>query len=402
MTKIRILIFALTIAVVLSIGTLVFFYAKGYRLDTDTNKISPNGLLVIKSSPDGAQVYVNGELKTATDATIPLIPGTYDVSVKKEGFISWNKRLVIEKEIVTEASAHLFKTAPSLSAITFSGIKTVIPSRDLTKIGYSVVGNGAETENQGLWIVENVNLPLGFSRDPKRITDGNLSDSTWAWSPDGREILLTTSRGSYLLDTSTFTSQAQRVNVTVTKFEILEGWEEEAEKKDKSQIDKLPEELVEIFENDVSSAVFSPDEEMVVYTASSSATLEKDLIQQLPGSSTQKEQRSIKPGKTYVYDLKEDKNFLIEEGDGELIIEGGFANGAVRRISWYPSSRHLVLAEENKITIVDHDGTNRQEVYTGSYITPHAYPTLSLDRLIVLTNLGANDSPPNLYSLSLK
>jgi hypothetical protein len=157
MTKIRILIFALTLAVVFSVGTIVFLYAKGYRLDSETKKFSPNGLLVIKSTPDGAQVFINGELKTATDATIPLIPDTYDVSVKKEGFLTWNKRLVIEKEVVTEASAHLFKTAPSLSAITFSGIETVIPSRDLTKISYSVIGNGTDTENEGLWVMENVN-----------------------------------------------------------------------------------------------------------------------------------------------------------------------------------------------------------------------------------------------------
>src|SRR4030042_6361491 len=136
MTKIRMFIFAITIAIVFVVGTLIFLYAKGYRLDSDTKKFSPNGLLVIKSVPDGAQIFINGELKTATNATIPLIPNTYDVSVKKEGFLSWNKRLTIEKEIVTEASAHLFKSVPSLSAITFLGVENPIPSHDLTKISY--------------------------------------------------------------------------------------------------------------------------------------------------------------------------------------------------------------------------------------------------------------------------
>lgn len=402
MTKIRVLLFGLTIAIVFSVGTLVFLYAKGYRLDTDTRKFSPNGLLVIKSTPDGAQVFINGELKTATDATIPLEPNTYDISIRKEGFLTWNKRLVIQKEIVTEASAHLFKTAPSLSAITFSGIETVIPSRDLTKISYSVIKNGEDNKIQGLWIMENVNLPLGFSRDPRRITDGNLTESSWVWSPDGREILLTTPKGSYLLDTGDFTPQTQWVNVSQKKDKILKSWVEENEKKRSNQMKSLPEKMGEILDKNAKALVFSPDKEMVAYTASTSATIEKALISPLPGSSTQKEQRKIEPDKTYVYDLKEDKNYLVDEGDGETIIEGGFSNGATRRISWYPSSRHLILAEEGKITIMDHDGTNRQEVYAGSYQAPHAYPTLSLDRLIVLTNLGASDSPSNLYSLSLK
>lgn len=402
MTKIRILLFCITLAVVFIVGTLVFLYAKGYRLDSDTKKFSPNGLLVIKSVPDGAQIFINGELKTATNATIPLIPNTYDISVKKEGFLTWNKRLAIEKEIVTEASAHLFKSAPSLSAITFSGVEDIVPSHDLSKIGYSVIGNGSETQNQGLWIIENVNLPLGFSRDPRRITDGNLLDSTWVWSPDGRQILLTTTQGVYLLDTSTFTPQSQKVNVSVRKDEILATWNEEKNKKQSDQMKKLPEELRDILFRKAQSIVFSPDEEMVLYTASSSANIPQGLIKPLPGSSTQKEVRDIEPGKSYVYDLKEDKNYLIYEGDGELIIEGGYSNEAVRRISWYPSSRHLILAEEEKITIMDHDSTNRQVVYSGSYFSPNAYPTLSLDRLLVLTNLGASSSPPNLYSLSLK
>ena len=316
--------------------------------------------------------------------------------------MSWNKRLLVEKEIVTEASAYLFKSAPSLSAITFSGVETVIPSYDLTKISYSIIGKDMDKESQGLWILENVNLPLGFSRDPRKIIDGNLTGSSWIWSPDGRQILLTSLQGSYLLDTGSFTPQPQKVNVTAKKAGILTTWEEEKNIKRSNQMKKLPEELRVILDKKTQALVFSPDEEMVVYTASSSANIKKNLIKPLPGSSTQKEVRDIEPGKTYVYDLKEDRNYLIDEGDGELIIEGGYLNQAVRRISWYPSSRHLILAGEGKIIIMDYDGTNRQEVYSGSYLAPHVYPTLSLDRLIVLTNLGANESPPNLYSLSLK
>jgi len=402
MTRIRILLFAITVVVVFALGTLIFLYAKGYRLDGDTKKFSPNGLLVIKSVPDGAQVFINGDLKTATNSTIPLVPDTYDVSVRKEGYLPWRKRLIIEKEVVTEASAHLFKSALSLSAVTYSGVETIIPSYDLSKISYLVSERSAGEENQGLWLIENANLPLGFSRDPRRITDGNLAGSTWVWSPDGRQILLTNLQGSYLFDTGTFTPQSQKVNVTAQKEEILENWEEEENKRITDQMKKLPEELRNIINTKTHAISFSPDEEMIVYTASSSATIKENLIKPLPGSSTQKERRDIEPEKTYVYDLKEDKNYLIDEGDGELIIEGGYLNKAVRRISWYPSSRHLILAEEGKITIIDHDGTNRQTVYSGSYQSPHAYPTLSLDRLIILTNLGANNSPPNIYSLSLK
>ena len=121
----RLVFFVLTITIVTVVGYLVSLYARGYRLEK--GQVSANGLLVIKSAPDGAQVFVNGELKTATNANLALAPGTYDVSVQKEGYITWNKRMQIEEEIVTETTAHLFKIVPSLSAITFQQVPTPYP-----------------------------------------------------------------------------------------------------------------------------------------------------------------------------------------------------------------------------------------------------------------------------------
>ena len=404
MTKQRIFFFLVTLIIVSVVATMVSFYARGWRFDTKNNEFSPNGLLVIKSAPDGAQILVNGKLETATDATISLQPGTYDVQIQKESYLAWNKRLVIEEEVVTEATAHLFKSVPSLSAVSFSSCTNPTPSYDMTKIAYVVLpdqnGNGVETS--GLWIMEMLNLPLGFARDPKRITDGNLTGAVLEWSPNGREILLTTNTGSFLLDASKFTPQSQRTNITIGKEKVLTEWQTEADKKLKAQITKLPDELESLVKRKMKAIVFSPDEDMVVYTASESAKIPDDLIKQLPGASTQKQERDIKSNHTYVYDIKEDRNFLIDTNAGDLIIEGGYQTPAVRRLSWFITSRHLVLAENDKITILDYDGTNRQTVYAGSYLTPHAFPTLSLDRLIILTNLGATSTPANLYSLSIK
>jgi hypothetical protein len=51
---------------------------------------------------------------------------------------------------------------------------------------------------------------------------------------------------------------------------------------------------------------------------------------------------------------------------------------------------------------MDYDGSNRQTVYTGSFITPFAFPFASADRLLILTNLGADSSLPNLYTVTIK
>ena len=345
---------------------------------------------MIKSEPTGAQIFVNGELKSATDATLSLSPDTYDVSVRKEGYLAWNKRLVIEKEIVTTATISLFRTAPALTPITFAGSLNPATSDDLSKIAYAVPLSKEASQNgkAGLWVIETAELPLGFSRDPRMVTDGDFSDTEWFFSPDARQLLLTTRTGVYLVDATTFTAQNTRVNVAFRKDAILKDWETQRKNKLSAQIRNLPDKLVDVLNRKTSSVTFSPDETKILYTASSSATLDANLVRELPGSSTQKQERSIEIGKTYVYDIKEDRNFKVGE------------TGQVLR--WFPTSNNLVLAEEAKITIMDYDSTNRQPVYTGSYVFPRAFPCANTNKLLVLTNLGSNDSLPNLYSLSLK
>ena len=73
------------------------------------------------------------------------------------------------------------------------------------------------------------------------------------------------------------------------------------------------------------------------------------------------------------------------------------------KISWFASSNHVVIAQKDKVTIQDYDGTNQQVVFSGSYESPYAIPSPSTNRLIMLTRFGAGGGTSgNLYSLSLK
>lgn len=403
MIKTRVVITLTTIVIVGIMGYVLSLFARGYRFDRTDLTLQPSGLLVMKSNPDGAQVHIDGEFKTATNANISLTPGIYDLEVKKDGYQTWSKRITIEREEVTEADAYLFKSAPSLTAITFTSSINPVPSKDYTKIAYSVppTTENLADDKEGLWILETINLPIGFARDPRRITDGDTTTSALTWSPDGRQILMKNSKGSYLLDVGLFTPEASRVNVSFTTIRILAEWKEEETKKLEAQMRGLPEDLIEILEKKSDAVEFSPDEKLILYTASESAQLKAELIKPVPGASSQTQDRDIKAKHTYVYDIKEDRNFLIDENSETLTVQDEYETSE-RRLSWFPSSRHLVLAEKDKIIIMDIDGTNRQTVYEGSYVNPNAFPIVSNDRLIILTNLGANSSPANLYSLGIK
>jgi len=380
----------LTLIVVGGVGLFASYYARGYRLNLKTFKFEPNGILVLKSDPDGASVYINGDLKTATNASISLSPGTYDVDVRKDGYFSWYKRLTVEKEIVTQVSISLFKNAPSLSPITSEGAVNPVISDDGTKVAFSVLpATGIDSTQTGLWILDMYNLPFGFASGPKRITDGDMTSASYVFSPDGRQILLTVSNGVFLLDTGSFTSQAQQVNVASKKDSILAGWESQKSEADTNLIKNLPSELNDILTRKTSNFNFSPDQNMILYTASSSGTLPDNLITPLPGASTQKQERNIQAGNTYVYDTKEDRNFLISTQPSPVL-------------RWMPTGEQLLLAQDGQIIVMDYDGTNSQVIYSGSYITPDAFPLGSATKILILTNLGASSGSANLYSLTVK
>lgn len=390
MPRFRVLIILSTLIVIGIFGTIAILYARGYRLQNDEENITlgPTGLLVANSDPIAAQVFVNDELKTATNNAISLKPGIYDVSIRKEGYVSWNKTVTIEKETVTQVDAFLVSSAPSLTALTFSGAVNPKASEDFSKIAYVVPPSTDNLERAGLWVMETINLPLGFNRDPRRVTDGDLTDAKYEFSPDAREILLTTTGGVYRLDVSQFTPQASRINVSLNLASIAKEWKDIKSARLAAKIAPLPDEIETIFANNASDIVFSPDENRIVYTATQSGTIKEGVARQLPGSSTQKEERRIEPGNKYVYDIREDRNFKVATKD--------------EMVYWISNSLNLAIPEKDKISIIDYDGTNRKIVFTGNYIYPVAYPSTNVNKLLLLTNFGAADSLTNLYWLSLK
>lgn len=388
MQNTRLLIWLSTILVIGVFGTAAIMYARGYRIDKENLEITPSGLLVANSEPNGVQVFVDGELKTATDNTINLPPGTHDLLLKKDGYTSWQKRIVIEKEIVTQIDAFLPPVAPSLTALTFSGALNPQISHDRTKIAYAIPANGDNIERAGLWVIDFTNLPLGFNRDPRRITDGNLEGAEWKWSPDGREIMLTTQNGVFVLDTGVYTPQSQLVNVSSRLLLIESEWQELEKNLLATQVSRLHDDIERVMTSAVGDINFSPDGDKILYTAINEATLAENVVPQLPGASTQAQERVLKPGSKYVYDIKEDRNFKIAEPE--------------QPIYWLPNSLNLVLPKEDRIEIIDYDGTNVRAIFPGNYDFPHAFPSSTLDRILILTNLGFEESPSNLYWVSLR
>jgi hypothetical protein len=106
--KTRGVLFFFLFLIFLLLGPGLVLYSFGYRLDLKNRKITQTGGLFIKTIPKQVEIYLNGKFKKKTDpfwgsALIEnLLPGRYQITVKKEGYFPWEKELEIEKGKVTE------------------------------------------------------------------------------------------------------------------------------------------------------------------------------------------------------------------------------------------------------------------------------------------------------------
>lgn len=313
----RLVIFLSTIAFILGGTYLMIRYAQGYR-PTKTLTVRGTGLLSAGSYPTAAEVYIGGKLTTATDNTLNLNPGEYDVEIKKDGYHTWSKKLTIIAELVTETNAQLFPTSPSLEPLTYTGALTPIPAPDGTKLAFTVASASAVAKN-GLYVQELSSSPIALNKTARQIarteSSYDYTTSSYTWSPNGSEILVAFTSGAHvLLDANRFNDLAELKDVTVRLPQILSEWELELAREERIRLLELPDFMAQVATSSATNLYFSPDGERLLYQATTDLEVPPGLIPSLPSSSTQIERRDIKTGSWYIYDLKEDKNFLITEG----------------------------------------------------------------------------------------
>ncbi|MFH1232147.1 MAG: PEGA domain-containing protein [Planctomycetota bacterium] len=450
--------------------------------------VTGTGLLVASSDPKGAQVFINGKLTSATDDTLNLTPGEYLVEIKKDGFISWKKNLQIKAELVVQTDARLFPSVPNLTPLTFTGIKEPVSSSDGQKIVYKVDSASTEVKN-GLWVLEltDHNLPIARTSEPRQIARNtsqyNFMDANLLWSTDNSQVLAywteenikyksqnlkykngkqqptaqTTEKEivikqAILLDASRMNDVNNLTDATTRLPVTLAQWYQDLDLKEQKRLAELPEFMQKLVNESATGVYFSPDERRVMYTASKEMVIPDELITDLPSESTQNEQRSLAAGKIYVYDIKEDRNYLMEgaalsveeqtsntesiekdnywverfNGNASMSAETSKPNVSLPPIpntlvvpmldklkiryspiftqtaQWFPTSAHLITTYTDKIVVTEYDGQNSATVYAGPFNSSFVYPWPNGNRLVIMTNFSNSTAADNLYALNLK
>ena len=396
--------------ILISLGILVFIlagtglmiiYGKGYQINFNHGRpeIAGTGLLVTTSKPDGAQVFINDHLTTATNNTINLAPGTYTVRIFKDGFFPWEKNITVQKEVVSKADAWLISKTPKLESVTELGVNNPVVDPSGTKIAFTVASQSAK--QNGIYVFAMNTSPIltlqsGLTQIIDDTTD-TFSTANLSWSPDGQNLLATIpatdSRPAttYLLSATGFNANPK--DVTETLATVLQQWNQAKADKEHAQIVALNPTLRQTVSQNFTILSWSPDETKILYVASNSATIPPIITPPLIGRDSTAEERSIQKGNVYVYDITEDKNYFIaQDGNPEKMPD----------ISWIPDSKHLLYEHNKKIDVLEYDGSNKITVYAGQFMDNFVTAWPSGDSFVILTNLGNNETTPNLYTVTLK
>lgn len=440
-------IYTFVSAAFIIVGTAIAIqYAKGNLRVTDQGFVQGTGLLAANSFPTGAEIHIDGKLVSASDDTIYLQPGFYDVSIIKEGYTPWNKRVRIEKELVTQTNAQLFPIAPSLSTLTFTGVTNLQPSPDGEKIVYYSASASGQKKN-GLYVIGLTSGPnLTLSRGPRQIAEDtpnfDLENARYIWSPDSSEIMVITENRTVLLDSSRLNDLDLLADVGYKQNQILSEWEQEMYLRERQFVTEFPEEIIAIATQSAENVYISPDKRRLMYTIVEPSTLPENIVPDaLPSTNASEDVRNLEPNTIYVYDREEDRNYRIAEiaSDSARATKSLLAIDAfdtksplltaspssftqlqastsaqtadnfnsyhspvhANTFQWYPDSKHLLYIENSQIKIMEYDGGNQVTLYSGPFTDQFAYPSPNGERLIIITSFSP-DSPMNLYAVELK
>ncbi len=181
----RRIIYIIFILLFLVITPTIILYTTGYRYDFRKHKIQKTGILILKSKPEGGQIYLNNKFrKEVTPARIAnLLPGDYAIKIEKENYYPWEKTLPVLSRLTTFAE-NVFLFKKSLPAKILDGeIDSFLLSPDKQKMVYlQTIDTGKE-----IWLLD---LKTSKKFLLYRLPEKNNQHLDFEWNETSQKILI--------------------------------------------------------------------------------------------------------------------------------------------------------------------------------------------------------------------
>lgn len=187
----RLIIGYVLIGLVLLLATVILlFQAFGWGIDRH-GRLIQNGLVYVSSAPEGAEIYVDGERKDATNTRLLLPAGQYVFELKRDGYRPWKRAITVEggtlqrfdypflfPEQFTTSTTKQYNAAPNL----------VSQSQDRR---WALIQTGADSFDLFDLDVDNIS-PETLSI-PGEIVSAGTTTTGWQeveWAGDNRHVVL--------------------------------------------------------------------------------------------------------------------------------------------------------------------------------------------------------------------
>jgi Tol biopolymer transport system component len=296
-----------------------------------------------------------------------------------------------------------------LQSISTFGVDSALVDPTGTNLAFKISSQSAV--KNGIYVLNMVNrsFPVlagqGGSTQIVNDTLDNFSTANLTWSPDGTQLLADVSNSTtgqetdYLLNINSFNGSPQ--DVTATMPSLLADWKAQRQDKEQARIKSLKSGLRKYVNSNFRILAWSPDENKILYQASTSGQIPIFIKPRRIGNNLLYEQRTIQQGGVYVYDIPEDLNFRITNSIPN-VCDISVSDCVSNPFTWFPDSTHLLYVHDFKITIVEQDGSNSVTIYAGPFVDNYVYPWPDGSKIVILTNLDNPTVNPTLYTISLR
>lgn len=347
----------LALVAIISTTVLISFVARGYIPMFDKGlTIKTTGLLSAISIPKNASVYVNNKLYTTTDNAINLEPNNYQIEISKEGYLPWNKNISIQKEMVTEVQASLFKTEPKLNPLIVDNIISPTPNPNYNQIIF-ISPSASASLKPGIYIIEtnyflppilNKYQPRFIAQSPFPLNDNTIS---FTFSPNSKQVIIKSNlkRNVYLIDLATS-------KVTLNTDKTTLDWDTQSQIQKKISLNKIPEIFINTIATNPATITFSGDESKFLYMLND---------------------------QYYSYDIEKKLNYLL---GNRKDMQDPF---------WLPGCGSIIYTNNHSIKSIEFDSTNNNTIYSNPLATQLLIPQFDGQKLIISLD-------QKLHSLTIK
>ncbi|MBI3251447.1 MAG: PEGA domain-containing protein [Candidatus Andersenbacteria bacterium] len=186
--SIRVALLFVSLLLFFVITPFVVLYAIGYRLSSGQARAVPVGVLLLETLPRRADVYIENSFIGRTPRAIPNIPpGSVKVSLRKDGFLPWEKHVPI---IATKTSE-------------FRHVR-LFPQNPDKKILLANISAFSLSPNERLLAVIDKNKKISlYSSIGESIVAAQMIPFTpqeIIWAPDNSKVLLWSAKRAAMLD----------------------------------------------------------------------------------------------------------------------------------------------------------------------------------------------------------